>query len=123
MATDGPRPRSTSTSLVDGPMRERDQAPEAPCGVGTSRSAMLCAIFGDPDEIMSRGKTRTGFVRRDSEPCTAVTGTSTMPLLLLRVILQADGDLSELLHQGLTPQSGKDPYGVNFQVTVHALPS
>jgi len=66
IGTDGPRPRSTSASLVDGPMRGRDHAPEAPCGVGTSRSAMLCAIFSDPDELMSRtlAPTRTAGASR-----------------------------------------------------------
>jgi hypothetical protein len=33
MATDGRRPRSTSTSLVDAPLRGCDHAPEAPGGV------------------------------------------------------------------------------------------
>jgi hypothetical protein len=62
MGTDGLRSRSTITSLVDAPMRGRDRASEAPCGVGTSRCAILCAVFSDPDEIMPRALAPTRTV-------------------------------------------------------------
>jgi hypothetical protein len=43
----------------DEPIQGRDHAPEAPCGVCTSRSAILRAIFSDPDEIMFRAPAPT----------------------------------------------------------------
>jgi len=66
METNGPRPQSTRPSLVDGPMRGRDRAPEAPGRVGASRSAMLYAIHSDPDAIMPRapGPMRTAGASR-----------------------------------------------------------
>src|SRR5262249_23465736 len=54
MATDGPRPLSRRTSLVDTPMRGRDQASEAQGGVGTLRATMFYAILSGPDEVTSR---------------------------------------------------------------------
>jgi hypothetical protein len=53
-------------SLVDPPMRWRDRAPEAPCGVGTLRAAVLSAISSDPDDVTARipAPTRTAGASR-----------------------------------------------------------
>ena len=47
-------------------MRGRDRAPEAPGSVGTSRAAVLCAIFSALDEVTSRapGPRRTAGASR-----------------------------------------------------------
>ena len=64
--TDDPRPWSTRASIVVAPARGRDQAPEAPGGVGTTCAAMLCASFSGPDEITFRAlaPTRTAGASR-----------------------------------------------------------